>query len=829
MTNAAVDVALRTRFEDGATPALNRAAQRAEQAQRRVAGATEEASAQQRRSYEKTSRAREDLAGQSEQRIRRELEQTEAAYNKAAAAAKLGAGVQAGALDAARNKVQVLRAELERLQAVQQATQQPTPGNPGKPGPAVPPLRPERYAPPTMPTTPTAPTTPSTPPAQPASRQRSTYERDSQARELLGVRSEQRIQREIAATEAAYNRLASSGRLSADAQARALDATRQRVTALTNEMGKLTREQQKQQELAKQSERGSKVLQVGGAAVAAGAAGAYALRAPTQHAMAVDERLAHLANTAYRERDVRGKRLGMDTMRDAVDSSVNRYGGTRDTATGALEALMASGAMTANEALKTLPTLVKFGTAANADPTQLAQIGIRAMQTFKVAAQDMPNVLNMALAAGQAGGFELKDMAKWLPQQMAAATMSGMSGREGFAKLAALNQAAAITAGTKDEAGNNVVNLLGKINGSDTAKDAQKLGVNLPKYLQDRRARGVDSVDAFGELVSRTVEGRDDYKALQKKLAAAKGDADKRDVLEGMATIAQGAGIGKLIQDRQALMALLGMMNNKAYMGQVLTEVRANDRADGGAVAGNFDLVSGTGAFKARRRAENVQAAQDRALGGGGDAMGAVNSGVADLAAKFPVLTGSAVMATGAIAAMAGAASLAAAALRSGGVAGAAGAAGGVAGGAAAGGAITRAAGRAAPYLMQGGKLLLRGGAAAAAAGLGGMAVDAVTDEGSAANRYGGSAMTGAAAGAAVGSLIPVVGTLVGAGVGALGGLAVQGIRDMLSQAEPPRMQGEIKVSVSDDRVRVSQSMSATGMDATLSSGTGSVWTGAPL
>jgi hypothetical protein len=64
--------------------------------------------------------------------------------------------------------------------------------------------------------------------------------------------------------------------------------------------------------------------------------------------------------------------------------------------------------------------------------------------------------------------------------------------------------------------------------------------------------------------------------------------------------------------------------------------------------------------------------------------------------------------------------------------------------------------------------------------------------------------------------------------VGALGGLAVQGVRDMFKSAEPPRMQGEIKVSVSDDRVRVSQSLSAQGMDATMSSGSGNVFQGAP-
>lgn len=130
---------------------------------------------------------------------------------------------------------------------------------------------------------------------------------------------------------------------------------------------------------------------------------------------------------------------------------------------------------------------------------------------------------------------------------------------------------------------------------------------------------------------------------------------------------------------------------------------------------------------------------------------------------------------------------------------------------------------------MQGGKLLKVGGIAGMAAGLGGMALDAVTDQGSAANRYGSSAMTGAALGATAGSFVPIIGTAIGAGIGALGGLAVQGVRDLFKDAEPPRMQGEIKVSVTDDRVNVSQNMQAKGMDATMTSGTGNMWNGAPL
>lgn len=628
-------------------------------------------------------------------------------------------------------------------------------------------------------------------------RQRSSYEKTSYAREMLGVRSEQRIQREIQQTEAAYERLMRSAKMTAGEQARALDATRAKVTALTNEMGKLTKAQE-------QTARGAKVLQMGGIVAAGGAAAAYALANPIKQAMTFDERLAHMSNTAFRERDVAGRKLGMNELRTAIDKAQQSGGGTREGAAEALDSMIASGAMSPAQAVSMLPYVTKAASAANADPTQLANIGIRAMQTFKIKSEDMPNVLNMALAAGQAGGFELKDMSKWLPQQMAAATMSGLSGKEGFAKLAALNQAAAITAGSKDEAGNNVVNLLSKINSHDTANDAKKLGINLPEYLQRKRAQGVDSVDAFGELVSNTVSKRADYQELQKKLKTAGSDGERRDALEGMTTIAQGAGIGKLIQDRQALMALLGMMNNKAYMQDVLKEVRANDVRDGGATDKNFDLISGTGAYRARQREEAVKAAEQQTVGGG--PFGKVNDAIASMAQKFPELTGGASLAATALVAAAGGAGIFAMAT----------------GGGAVGSAITRTAGK---YLPAG-KTLLRGGALGVGAMAGGAGLNAAFGEESAISRYGSSALNGAATGAFIGSVVPVLGTAVGAAVGGVLGVGWEGVKDMLKpSAETPKMAADIKLSVSDDRVRVTSSnVTATGMTSTVQTDTGNLW-----
>lgn len=631
--------------------------------------------------------------------------------------------------------------------------------------------------------------------------QRASLEKMSKAREVLGVRSERVIQEEIKQTQRSYAALAASGFASAEEQSRAFEKTREKITRLTNEMGKLTNEQKKAASAAADLEKMHSRIRTGVALGAGVAAAGYTLSGPAKAAMSFDERLANMANTAYAERDTAGRKIGMQQLEAAINKSVGKGGGgTREQAAEALDTMIASGVVGSNDAMTMLPQLMKAASASGADANQLAQIGIRAMQTFKIKSADMPNVMNMALAAGQAGGFELKDMAKWLPQQMAAATMSGMSGREGFAKLAALNQAAAITAGTKDEAGNNVVNLLAKINSNDTAKDAEKLGINLPKYLQEQRAKGMDSVDAFGALVDKTVANREDYKALKKRLDAAKTNDDKRATLEAMATIAQGAGIGKLVQDRQALMALLGMMNNRDYMQEVLGKVKANDVREGGSIDRNYDLVSGTGAFKMRMAEQQKDIGQKSAMDGLTPAIGKAADLFADLAAKHPLLVGSVTLATTALGALAGAAGIASMTMGGG-----------------KGGAIAAAALK---YGSKVAKFAKVGGITGAVALGGEYALEKGFGEDSAISRYGSSALTGASMGAMAGSIVPVIGTGIGAAIGGGLGLLYEALKP--SEQKPVDVNAKMTVGLAPGLVLQNQSMQTSGGNVQMN--TGSLW-----
>ncbi|HDL4079617.1 TPA: phage tail tape measure protein, partial [Mannheimia haemolytica] len=225
---------------------------------------------------------------------------------------------------------------------------------------------------------------------------------------------------EIEQTRAAYDRLKRSGVASQNELRRASEATKQRVRELNAELGKTSF--------------GDKAGSFGRGLMGAGvgiAAGAAMARQPARNQMEFDRQLAMVANTAFSDRDVKGRIDGKRELLDAVQKAVSVGGGSKEEALSSLDALLASGAVSTETALNLLPTLQKGAVATGASANDMAQIAISSMQQFGIKEEDIGRVLDMAVAAGQAGSFELADMASWLPQQMAAAKQAGLSGIEG--------------------------------------------------------------------------------------------------------------------------------------------------------------------------------------------------------------------------------------------------------------------------------------------------------------------------------------------------------------------------------------------------------------
>ena len=467
-------------------------------------------------------------------------------------------------------------------------------------------------------------------------------------REMLGVRSERSIQNEINRTRAAYDQLKRSGIVSGRELERAAVATKRRIAELNAEMGKVSIGQRL----------GNIGRGIAGLAAGATAAG-MVLAQPMKKQMDYDRSLAMTANTAFAERDVAGRIAGKAELNKAVKSAVEIGGGTKEDALGALDTMLASGAVKADTAMKLLPTLQKGATATGASTDDLAKIAISAMQQFDISEDHIGEVLDKAVAAGQAGNFELADMARWLPQQMAAGKSAGLKGMAGFEALLVANQQARVTAGTSDEAGNNVVNFLAKLTSKETnerfenlkikGKDGKEHGVDFLASMEAQKKKGKNSIEAFMSIMDQVIGQDGKYQELQKKLKGAKKE-DQAKLLDEMTTLVEGTAIGKIISDRQALMALLGIRNNVSLGKEVKESL---DKSEG-AVETSHAVIKDTNSYKVEDAKNNVDFAQ----------MEGMKVKIAEYAKAYPDLTGKIVTAGTVVAALSAAAITAAGSLR---------------------------------------------------------------------------------------------------------------------------------------------------------------------
>ncbi|HDR1427671.1 TPA: phage tail tape measure protein, partial [Pasteurella multocida] len=450
------------------------------------------------------------------------------------------------------------------------------------------------------------------------------------AREQLGMRSERSIQNEILRTEQAYRRLKNSGTASTRELARATEQHKRRIAELNAEMGKIAT--------------GQRLGNIGrgvAGAIAGVTAGAMVLAQPMNKQMTYDRQLAMVSNTAFSERDVDGRIAGKKELHSAVKNAVETGGGTKEDALSALDTLLASGAVSADIAMKLLPTLQKGAVATGASTQDLSKIAISAMQQFGMSENQIGEVLDKAVAAGQAGNFELADMARWLPQQMAAAKSAGLSGMSGFEALLVANQQARVTAGTSDEAGNNLVNLLAKMTSKETNERFQKLeikgkdgkthGVDFIKSMEAQKAKGKNSIEAFMSIMDQVIGEDKNYKALQEKLKTAKKE-DQKALLEQMTNLVEGTAIGQIISDRQALMGLLGLRNN-LQLGQ---EVKNSVMNSAGAVESSHAVIADTNDFKTEQLKNSAEFAQMESLKGFNNMIGDVSAKLTDYASQYP-------------------------------------------------------------------------------------------------------------------------------------------------------------------------------------------------
>lgn len=514
--------------------------------------------------------------------------------------------------------------------------------------------------------------------------------------EIAGVRAEREIRREIAQTQAAYNRLARSGRASHNDLARAATATRNRIRELNDEL--------RQGAGGWRSRMGA--MGRGAATVAAGSAAAYAaVRPEVERYKALDMRLREVTWAAHGE--TRGadtawlQREGMAQTKALALDLVRQNGGSSDLALDTLSGMLANG-MSWADVQKNAAATHAMARAAGENGQYDGAAAAKLAKTFADNGLDVARASQMAAQSGMQGTFEIANMVRDLPSLLPDAKAAGFSGEAGLAYLLSALQSASNKAGTPDEAANNVKNVLQKTLSADTTKRMDKLlktsgsKADWQKMVLEGQKQGKNAVQVLADFAQALL-------SKDKGFQAVKARADKGDELaqQQMATM-QAFMVSKLMPDMQARAGLNAMMDAE-QMRQYFDGLMGN----------KTDVIGGKNQFMALGEAakqEKAQAEKELSLQSS-QFFATVAEGetkLAQLTAQFPVAT----EALKALAAAASAAALAQGAMamlgRGGGAGGAMGRMGGWLRGAAA---------------SVGGWFATRGAQAASAAGRAGQAI----------------------------------------------------------------------------------------------------------
>ena len=225
-----------------------------------------------------------------------------------------------------------------------------------------------------------------------------------------------------------------------------------------------------------------------------------AFTAPVQAAQAFDRALAEIG--------AKGN-LTAEQLRAIGDAAKQTSSQMNQFATDIVKAqdFLVGMGLDVERATKAMPSIARAATATGASLEDLSKAGFAAMSNLGIAAEGLGKSFDIMAAAGKAGGFELKDMAQYLPSITALASSKGMTGESGLAQIAAALQIVRRGAGDASEAATNFSNILQKINSNDAIGNFKDLGIDIQKVLKDAKANGTDPLEASLRAINTALGG----------------------------------------------------------------------------------------------------------------------------------------------------------------------------------------------------------------------------------------------------------------------------------------------------------------------------------
>ena len=247
----------------------------------------------------------------------------------------------------------------------------------------------------------------------------------------------------------------------------------------------------------------------------------------------------------------------------------------------ALNTLTASNVFDFDELKHRMLQVSRTAFASGADADDIAKMTI-AQRNFGLT--DLEKANDQAMKAGQLGSFELRDMARYMPDLLTQGKGAGYIGDKGYRSILSMMQLSKKTAGTADSAAINLSDLLGSFSqhhlGLQFAKfvkldkgdpiaaygvSKKRVGFDWTTYAANMQSKGIGEVEAAAIIMNRQMEKNPIYRKYREQAQTAlknKNDAEYIQNLEAATQIAAQSEIGKIFHNKQGLMAFMGVTMN---------------------------------------------------------------------------------------------------------------------------------------------------------------------------------------------------------------------------------------------------------------------------
>ncbi|WP_223513013.1 phage tail tape measure protein [Pseudomonas sp. GL-B-19] len=260
----------------------------------------------------------------------------------------------------------------------------------------------------------------------------------------------------------------------------------------------------------------------------------------------------------------------VNTARDIVQTSKDT--GMANTQVAELVNQLVGGGMELAEALKYAPVAAKFAVGQGASGADTAKMILAMQNNAKITdPQKMEQALASVALLGQQGSFEAADMAKWFPELLAQMASTGITGQEAVTQLGAMLQVQIKSAGSADEAANNLKNWIAKIGSEETVKGYADAGIDYQGSMNAAIGKGLSTFEASFELARRYVEKTDPKKAkqLSQGLTQISQETDPAKAQAMADALAATLRTGDLFADMQVKTALMAYTQNKKFYAEL--------------------------------------------------------------------------------------------------------------------------------------------------------------------------------------------------------------------------------------------------------------------